>query len=152
MESKVEKFTPITTELNNDSTIGVHVMGWQIANLYEHEPELSCVTHTYLEDGELGRFFVDEFRPTSNMAHAMLVIQKLREIGEYITISDIGDLWDVAYTRGDTKHPICANDKSLPSAVCRAAILITQDRATRDNRHGTQAPQGAAEQQPIPVV
>lgn len=132
MEAEIEKFTPITVELNNDSTIGVHVMGWQIANLYEHEPELlGLCTHTYLEDGELGRFFVDEFRPTTDMADAMLVLEKLRGLGEYVTISDLGPIWDVYYTMGDTRHPICANDKSLPSAICRVAILVIQDREKR---------------------
>jgi len=138
VEDKIEKFTPIEVPLDNNSTIGVHVMGWQIANLYEHEPELlGLCTHTYLEDGELGRFFVDEFRPTSSMTHAMLVLHKLREIGEYATISDLGDIWDVAYTRGDNKHPVCAHGASLPEVICRAAILILQDRKERDNRNRT---------------
>lgn len=132
MEAEVEKFTPITVALNNDSTIGVHVMGWQIANLYEHEPTLlDLCTHTYLEDGELGRFFVDEFRPTTKIGHAMLVLEKLRKEGEYVTLTDLGLFWDVAFNMGDTRHPICAHDKSLPSAICRAALLVLQDRKQR---------------------
>jgi len=132
VEPELPKFTPISVELDNDSTIGVHIMGWQIANLYEHETELEGLcTYTYLEDGELGRFFVGDFRPTTNIEDAMLVLNKLREQGESVTITDIGEFWDVAYHMGDTIHPICAHGKSLPEVICRAALLVFQDRADR---------------------
>ncbi len=127
MEADIKKFTPIdlaTLEMTPDMVIGVKIMGWQIANLYEHEPEvLDLCTHTYLEKGELGARFVSEFKPTKKMSHAWMVVERMEE---FCTGIHPTSAW--LFRRWWSNHSLCMYSESEASKlICEAALKAVED-------------------------
>lgn len=64
------------------------------------------------------------FNPSTNIAHAWEVIGKLRQRG-YVTLTDCGEHWDVAFYAGSCATPIGCRDASAPLAICKAALQAT---------------------------
>ncbi len=66
----------------------------------------------------------DDYRawqPSTNIAHAWEVVERLRPTGARLILTDYGPDWDAVFRRSDDTYE-CAQADTAPLAICLAAL------------------------------
>ncbi len=115
-----------------DRLIAEKVMGWKI-----NGPDLFGTT--VFDDGKCGRFdrvgsahglpvwpAGDQFSPSTNIAHAWEVMEKMRSIGNYMIVEDCAADWDAYIPTRTNLVRSFGRGHTAPLAICRAALKACQ--------------------------
>lgn len=129
-----------------DALIAVRVMKW-----LPHRRHSACYVNAAEVNSAGEKFviqeFIDEWRPSQNIADAWRVVEKLSESGwNYIQVDRDDGLWGADFAKlefteyganGTVKAHSTASD-SAPLAICRAALkaALTTKQEERDGRAG----------------
>lgn len=98
--------------MNKVEAIARRVMGWKLNNMdkwYDHEK------NTFIH--------VSEFQPEQNLAHAMLIVERLEEFGYSYTV------------KGDSEvcfNEVCETGDTLAQAITNAAYSIADTTSPAD--------------------
>lgn len=101
-----------------DLLIALKVMGWEHNSLgdawiREGEPWVGC----------------DEFQPSVDIAAAWEVVERLKELGVYLTICTLENDYQCELDRLKTYELACDSviSETAPLAICRAALLAVME-------------------------
>lgn len=105
-----------------DAWIAEHVMGWSLAKRFDGD---ELIQRTLKEKKSGLPEWMNEFKPTTDPAAAMLVFEKLAVGSPFTHMTKLGEKW-VIFKGPDSEFSNRVEADSLPLAICMLAKKLFQ--------------------------
>jgi hypothetical protein len=104
------------TDRELDEAVAVKVMGWEVSPVVEGSPYHGG---SYVRQGPMWHRL---FNPSTDIAEAWRVVERMRELRLFVTIEDFGSSYTAAYDDMSGKTSGYRQAATAPRAICEAAL------------------------------